>query len=122
MPKEEKNYFIYIVSNYKRTTFYTGFTNNLARRIIEHKLGIGSLFSKKYQTKYLMYYEQYGYPDNGINREKEIKKWRREKKLTLIKAINPNFIDLSNQIFKLYDLNQNNVNEIIEELLERNNQ
>ncbi|PLX27990.1 hypothetical protein C0583_02020 [Candidatus Parcubacteria bacterium] len=114
--KKEYRYYIYIVSNFNRTTYYTGLTNNILRRIIEHREGFGSNFTKKYSLKYLVYYEYYRYIDQAINREKEIKKWRREKKIALISEINPEQNDLSAEIFDSYGINKNNYKEILEDI------
>ena len=86
--KRKYHFYVYIMSNYKRTTFYTGFTDHIIRRVIEHKSGLGSQFTKKYRLKYLVYFEEHQYVNNAIAREKEIKKWRREKKIRLIKSLN----------------------------------
>ncbi len=74
---------------------YVGFTNNLNRRIYEHREKIGESFSMKYNCNKLMYFEEYPVAYMAIGREKQIKKWRREKKLNLIKRFNPKFKDLS---------------------------
>ena len=93
--KKDYIFYVYIISNYERSTFYIGFSNNIVRRTIEHKYGLGSEFSKKYKLRYLVYYEEYQYVDEAIAREKEIKKWRREKKNKLIESLNPKWLDLS---------------------------
>jgi putative endonuclease len=83
--------FVYILTNRSKTTLYIGVTNDLYRRIYEHKNGLGSLnsFTSKYQCHNLVYYEEYGTPKEAIEREKELKKWRREKKNKLIEIQNP---------------------------------
>jgi putative endonuclease len=112
MHKEYK-FFVYILTNYKKSVFYVGFTNNLARRIIEHKNGCGCEFTKKYQVKYLVYFEEGDNVYSVIEREKEVKKWRREKKLDLIKSVNPNMIDLSGKIFELYGVKDKDIKGIV---------
>ena len=90
MPKNHE-YYVYIVTNSGKTVFYTGVTNNLSRRLIEHweNRGGKSTFAGRYYCYYLIFYEKYKYISNAISREKEIKGWRREKKLTLVKNMNP---------------------------------
>jgi len=68
--KKEYHFYVYIISNFKRTVLYIGFTNNIIRRIIEHKNELFSGFSKKYKLKYLVYFEEYRYVDQAISREK----------------------------------------------------
>ena len=94
-----KTYYVYITSNRHRTVFYTGMTNNLARRIGEHKAGIGSRFTSFYRVGDLLYFEEYGEVKEAIAREKEIKGWRREKKLRLIQQMNPEMKDLAPELW-----------------------
>jgi len=93
----EKKYYIYIVASLSGT-LYIGVTSSLIRRIAEHKKGKIEGFSKKYSCHKLVYYEIFGDVNAAIGREKEIKKWRREKKEELIKKINPHWNDLYNEI------------------------
>lgn len=97
----KKKYFVYILTNYKRTVLYTGMTNDLEQRIIEHYLDRGSLksFTGKYHVFYLLFYESSNYINNIIAREKEIKGWRRSKKLDLIKSFNPELKFLNEELF-----------------------
>ncbi len=85
------NFYVYILTNKAKTVLYTGVTNNLRRRLEEHneKLNPNS-FTAKYNLNYLIYYEKYGWIQQAIAREKEIKLLRRELKLELIKEFNPN--------------------------------
>jgi len=76
-------------------TLYTGMTNDLERRVYEHKHKLVPGFSAKYNTNRLVYFESYGDPDSAIAREKQIKGWARAKKVDLIKSINPEWLDLS---------------------------
>jgi putative endonuclease len=114
--KKDYIFYIYIISNYERSTFYIGFSNNIIRRIIEHKYSFGSEFSKKYKLRYLVYYEEYQYVNEAIAREKEIKKWRREKKIDLIKSQNFNLKDLSSELFKDYGISNEEIKEYLKEL------
>jgi putative endonuclease len=85
------SYYVYIVTNPEREVLYTGITNNLRVRIIEHyqNRGQSHSFAGKYYCYNLIYYEGFNYINDAIAREKEIKGWRREKKLALIKQFNP---------------------------------
>jgi putative endonuclease len=86
-------YYVYIITNKNKTTFYIGVTNNLKRRLEEHKEEINSnSFSSKYKLKYLIYYEEFSWIQLAIAREKELKGWRREKKLNLVKELNPDLV------------------------------
>ena len=78
-------YFVYILTNYRNRTLYTGITNNLERRIYEHKNGLIDGFSKKYKLKKLIYYEEFENVRDAILREKQLENWHREWKLNLIK-------------------------------------
>ena len=95
------NYFVYIMTNEYRTTLYIGITNNIQRRISQHYFDSQNLkksFAGKYNCIYLVYYEGFEYPNDAINREKTIKKWRREKKNQLISKFNPKWENLNTQI------------------------
>ena len=89
---------VYILTNKNNTTLYTGVTRNLRRRIAEHKLHINKGFSDRYNLDKLVYYEVYDYLVDGIHREKQLKKWRREWKDALINDLNPEWNDLSETI------------------------
>ena len=90
-----KNYFVYIITNHTNTVLYTGVTNNLSRRIKEHKNGlVNSSFTKKYHLYKLIWFEEFNSPEEAILIEKRIKGWKREKKINLIRKKNPNFNDL----------------------------
>jgi len=90
-----KNYYVYLLANWNNKVIYTGVTNDLNRRIYEHKNKIIEGFSQKYNLTKLVYFEETQDIKAAITREKEIKKWRREKKNMLINKINPNWQDLS---------------------------
>ncbi len=91
----EKRWYVYIITNYKNTVLYIGVTNNLQRRINEHRQGIGSQFSKKYRLYKLIWFEEFTSPLEAIATEKRLKGWRREKKVRLIEEKNPQWKDLS---------------------------
>ncbi len=87
--------FVYIMSNKNRTTNYIGVTNDLERRVIEHKSGFGSKFTSRYKLHDLMYYEYFDGIVPAINREKQLKNWHREWKWDLIKKENAKLKDLA---------------------------
>lgn len=89
------NAFIYIMSNKNLTTFYVGVTNDLERRVKEHKGGEGSEFTSKYKLTHLVYYEVISDIKTAIQREKQLKNWHRDWKLDLIKELNPKMLDLA---------------------------
>ncbi len=95
-------YSVYILTNFAKTVLYIGVTNNLPQRLIEHYLEkdnpLSSAFTSKYNVIYLVYYEDYDYVNDAIGREKEIKKWRREKKDLLIDKTNPERIFLNKEL------------------------
>ena len=97
-----KTYYIYILTS-KSGTLYVGITNGLQRRIYEHKTGLTEGFTKKYSVNRLVYFEQIEDIEQAILREKQIKKWRRSKKIELIKSINPQWKDLSEDWFDVED-------------------
>jgi putative endonuclease len=84
-----QRYYVYFVSNKNRTTFYVGVTNSLSRRANEHAEGHGSGFTTKYNCHDLVYYERFRQIEEAIAREKQLKNWKREWKLDLIKSVNP---------------------------------
>ena len=92
-----RQYFIYIMTNHSRT-LYIGVTNNLQRRTLEHKRGKVDSFTARYKINQLVYYEQTDSIVSAIDREKQWKKWRREKKISLIEKINPLWIDISEEV------------------------
>ena len=94
-----KTYFVYILSN-RFGVLYTGVTSDLSQRLEQHKRGIGGRFTKKYNVTRLVYWEVTTDVRVAIMREKEIKSWRREKKLDLIRSINPEFQDLSEGVLE----------------------
>ena len=87
-------YHVYILAS-ASGVLYTGVTSGLERRVLEHKSGIVAGFTKTYDVKRVVYFEGFGDVRDAIGREKQIKGWRREKKLALIRGMNPKFRDLS---------------------------
>ena len=90
-----ETYYIYILSNHTNTTLYIGVTNNLRRRLYEHKNKLIEGFTSKYNINKLVYFEETTDIKAAIQREKNLKKWKREWKEELIKKSNPEFKDLS---------------------------
>ena len=88
-------YFVYILSNKKNGTLYVGVTSNLVYRVLQHKNNAFSGFTAQYNLKNLVYYEAYEEITDAIKREKNIKKWRRVWKITLIERDNPHWNELS---------------------------
>ncbi len=89
-----RQYCVYIMTNKTNTVLYIGVTNNLKKRIYEHKHKLVPGFTSRYNVTKLVYYEVYDTPYNAIQREKQIKAGSRAKKLALIKSVNPGFSDL----------------------------
>src|ERR1019366_5039462 len=83
------DYWVYILTNQPRSTLYVGVTNDLVRRIHEHREGLVSGFTKRYKLKMLVYFEQFDSPQAAIQREKNIKHWSRVWKLQLVESANP---------------------------------
>jgi putative endonuclease len=94
MPRDR--YFVYIMTNVSRT-LYTGVTNNLVRRVYEHKNKIIPGFTSRYNIAELVYFEETSDVQAALTREKEIKGWRRAKKSQLIASVNPKWLDLSSK-------------------------
>ena len=88
-----RDYFVYIMSS-QSGVLYVGVTNDLGRRVSEHKAGEVPGFTSKYRVKQLVYYERFTDPKQAIAREKVIKSWRRSKKTALIESLNPHWVDL----------------------------
>ena len=92
-----KQYFVYIMAS-QSGVLYTGVTNDLSRRVHEHKEGLVPGFTQKYKVSRLVYYEATNNVNAAIAREKQIKRWRREKKVKLVETINPAWDDLAPEI------------------------
>ncbi len=87
-------FYVYIITNKHRSTYYIGMTNNLGRRLTEHKENIEEgikCFALRYNIEFLVYYEKFTWIQQAIVREKELKGWKRDKKLELIRSFNENF-------------------------------
>ena len=95
---DEKHYYVYIITNRHHTVFYTGITNDLLRRIHEHRTKVVKGFTQRYNIYKLLYFEIFDSPINAIQREKQIKKYRREKKRALIDRMNPEWRDLYDEL------------------------
>ena len=93
-----KEYYVYIMTN-KSRTLYTGVTNDLMRRVYQHKNKLVSGFTNKYNIQYLVYYESTSNVYAALKREKQIKGWLRAKKIALIDLMNPEWKDLSEEWF-----------------------
>ena len=87
-------YYVYILTNKTDTVMYIGVTNDLARRIYEHKSELIDGFTKRYHVHKLVYFEEYSDIKDALAREKQLKSWSREKKSSLVKEKNPDFKEL----------------------------
>src|SRR3989344_6210442 len=93
-----KTYYVYILANKRNGTLYAGVTNNLKRRVYEHKNNLIKGFTEKYNIHNLVYYEETNDINVAIGREKQIKSWSRKKKFALIEKDNPEWNDLAEKI------------------------
>jgi len=93
-----RDYYVYIMSN-RTHTLYIGVTNDLYRRVEEHRAGTVGGFTSKYKVRRLVYFEHTNDIGAAIAREKQLKNWRREKKVALIEKLNPKWSDLSRELF-----------------------
>lgn len=115
----EKTAFVYIMSNISRSTLYVGVTNNLCRRIYEHKNHlVKSSFTNRYNLEYCIYYEEFPCIALAIQREKELKKWNRKKKNDLITIKNPDWKVLVNE--KGFFREKTSFSQQVRELLNEN--
>lgn len=94
----EKSYCVYILANIHKTVLYTGVTNDLARRVQEHKDGVAKGFTQKYKCHLLVYFETADNINAAIEREKQIKGGSRTAKVKLIESVNPDWKDLSEDL------------------------
>ncbi len=92
------SFFIYILSNKPKGVLYIGMTNNLIKRVYEHKQKTIEGFTKRYNVTKLVYIEEYSHPNQAIAREKQLKNWHREWKINLIESINPTWEDLYDSV------------------------
>ena len=93
-----KQYYVYILANKTHTVLYTSITNDLEKRLWEHKTGIGSKFAAKYGVTNLVYVEIFEDPYEAISREKQIKSGPKRRKISLIDRANPNWRDLADRL------------------------
>ncbi|MDP2884940.1 MAG: GIY-YIG nuclease family protein [Ignavibacteria bacterium] len=91
-------YFVYILTNRSNRVLYTGMTNDLKRRMFEHKTHVGSKFTSTYNVTKLVYFETFDNPSDAIAREKQIKAGSRQKKIELIENMNPSWNDLTDAL------------------------
>ncbi len=90
-----KKWYVYMMSNRKNWTIYVWVTNNITKRVYQHKSKLIDWFTKKYSLTNLVYYEEYNNIVDAINREKQLKWWNRKTKIRLIEEINKNWEDLA---------------------------
>ncbi|KKP58567.1 MAG: Excinuclease ABC C subunit domain protein [Candidatus Gottesmanbacteria bacterium GW2011_GWA1_34_13] len=95
-----KQYYVYIMTNHTNSVLYTGITNNLIKRVYQHRTEIGSKFTSRYKITKLVYYEVFKDIKEAITREKQLKAGSRKKKLELIKQFNLEFKDLYDGIIR----------------------
>jgi len=93
-------YWVYILANRPGGTLYVGVTNDLVRRVHEHRKGLAESFTKRYGVKKLVYFEAHDTIIAALQREKNIKHWSREWKIDLIVAKNPDWLDLCDEIVR----------------------
>lgn len=93
-----RSFWVYMLASRKGGTLYTGVTNDLARRLEEHRTGAGSAFARRYSVTRLVWYEEHATAPDAIAREKQIKGWKRQWKIDLIEAMNPDWFDLRHSL------------------------
>jgi putative endonuclease len=98
MRKALNSYYVYILASKRNGTLYAGFTNDLIRRVYEHKNNLIKGFTNKYDVHRIVYYEQCESVESAIQREKRLKVWHRNWKIRLIEENNPEWKDLFNEI------------------------
>jgi putative endonuclease len=96
----DKEFYVYILANERNTTLYIGVTNNIERRVYEHKTHLNKGFTYKYNITKLVWYDVFPNSTTAILREKQLKKWNREWKERIINEINPEWKDLSAEWFE----------------------
>ena len=94
----DNRFYVYILASRYRGTLYVGITNDLSRRVGEHKSGLVPGFTKKYKVNQLVYYEEYESVLDARARERVLKRWRREWKFRMIEGINPRWRDLTSEL------------------------
>ena len=98
-----RDYFVYILTNNSNDVLYVGVTNNLGRRLVEHKQHLVEGFTDEYNVTKLVYYERSGSVTDAIAREKQLKGWTRKKKFQLINSVNSELKDLSEEYILLFE-------------------
>jgi putative endonuclease len=96
--QKEHHYWVYILASKRNGTLYIGVTNDLYRRMLEHRDGTADSFTKRYSVRRLVWWECHQYVNGAITREKQLKKWNRAWKLRIIEEMNPNWDDLFEQL------------------------
>ena len=94
-----REYYVYIMTNRRHAPLYVGVTNDLVRRVYEHRNKLAKSYASKYNITMLMYYETTNNVESAIAREKQLKGWLKEKKIALIESVNPNWKDLALEWF-----------------------
>ena len=95
---KQHNYYVYLLTSYDNSVFYVGVTNDLIRRVIEHKIHRNDGFTSQYGVNKLVYFETYSNVEDAIKREKQVKRYKRLWKVNLVNSINAEWDDLSAQI------------------------
>jgi putative endonuclease len=103
---KDHSYYLYILASKRNGTLYIGMTSNLTNRVLQHKLGYFSGFTKKYKIHKLVFYEETNDVYAALLREKQIKKWKRAWKIRIIEENNPNWDDLSKDWFSMEDIEE----------------
>ena len=101
-----RSYYVYLMTNYMGKTLYTGVTNDIARRVMEHREGTLGGFTSRYKITRLIYVEETSDVVDAIQREKQIKGWARKKKLALIATMNPRWDDLADGLLETPDIDR----------------
>ena len=96
-----RSYYVYALSNERRTVLYVGVTNDLQRRLAEHRGGTGDAFTSRYRTVDLLWFETFPDVNDAIVREKQIKRWHRSWKWNLIRSVNPDLSERSGELIHL---------------------
>jgi putative endonuclease len=92
------SFWVYLLASRRNGTLYVGMTDDLARRVWEHRTGAVPGFTQKYSVKMLVWYEQHESRESAFQRERQIKKWKRAWKLQVIEKFNPQWLDLTEQL------------------------
>ena len=101
-----KQYYVYILASKRNGTLYIGVTNDIIKRVYEHKNDLVKGFTNKYKVHKLVYFEATENVESAINREKQLKKWNRDWKLELIESVNPDWIDLYDKLVSGFPLSR----------------